>query len=77
MQSMDELNKILKTEEIDLGDANDLVKKIKEAEEAGAVQHRIGKLPQSGEFVEINGLQYRVVFGNYVKGKYTVKVVLR
>ena len=47
------------------------------AEQAGAVKHVIGKLPRQDETVVINGIQYRVDFADYVKGKFVVKLTCR
>ena len=55
----------------------DLVAKIRSAEGKGAVSHVIGKLPRKGENVEVLGLSYRVEFADYVKGKYTIKLICR
>jgi Mg2+/Co2+ transporter CorC len=77
MQSRDEAGNIKQLTEVDLSQANDLVKKIKTAEEKGAVSHTIAKLPKAGQNVEINGLSYRVEFADFVKGKFTVKLVCR
>ena len=77
MQSRDEIGNIKQLTEIDLSNVNDLVAKIKTAEEKGAVSHTIAKLPKAGENVEINGLSYRVEFADFVKGKFTVKLICR
>lgn len=77
MQSSDERGNIKQLSEVDLSNAMDLVAKIKTAEEKGAVSHTIANLPKAGENVEINGLSYRVQFADFVKGKYTVKLVCR
>lgn len=77
MQSKDEFGNIKQMTEIDLSNAMDLVAKIKTAEEKGAVSHAIAKLPKNGENVEIKGLSYRVQFADFVKGKFTLKLVLR
>lgn len=77
MQSKDEIGNIKQLTEIDLSNVNDLVAKIKTAEEKGAVSHTIAKLPKAGENVEINGLSYRVEFADFVKGKFTVKLICR
>jgi hypothetical protein len=77
MQSQDEVNRIRQFVPVDLSDPSDLVSKMKAAEEKGAVSHTIGKFPKSGDNVEINGLKYRVEFANFVKGKFTVKLVCR
>lgn len=77
MQSRDENETIKQLTEIDLSKADDLVKKIQAAEEKGAVSHTIARLPKAGTNAEINGLSYRVEFADYVRGKFTVKLVLR
>ena len=77
MQSRDEIGNIKQLTEIDLSNVNDLVSKIKTAEEKGAVSHTIAKLPKAGENAEINGLSYRVEFADFVKGKFTVKLICR
>jgi len=77
MQSQDEYNHIKQLEQVDLSKPDDLVAKIKIAEEKGAVSHQIGKLPRVDEKVMINGLSYRVEFADFVKGKFKVSLVLR
>lgn len=77
MQSRDEYDRIKQLTEVDLSQADDLVAKIKTAEEKGAVSHTIAKFPKAGENVNINGLSYRVEFADFVKGKFTVKLVCR
>lgn len=77
MQSQDEAGKIQQLVPVDLSDANDLVFKIKAAEEKGAVSHTIGNLPKSGDNVEIHGLKYRVDFADFVRGKFVVKLTCR
>ncbi len=77
MQSRDENDDIKQLTPVDLGNAADLISKIKTAEEKGAKSHTIGELPKSGENVTINGLSYRVEFADFVKGKFTVKLVCR
>jgi Mg2+/Co2+ transporter CorC len=77
MQSRDENGNIKQLTEIDFSQAADLVAKIKTAEEKGAVSHTIGKLPKAGQNVEIGGLSYRVEFADFVKGKFTVKLICR
>jgi Mg2+/Co2+ transporter CorC len=77
MQSRDEIGNIKQLTEIDLSKADDLVAKIKTAEDKGAVSHRIAKLPKAGENIEINGLSYRVEFADFVRGKFTVKLICR
>lgn len=77
MQSQDEFNRIKQLAQVDFSNLSDLAEKIKSAEEKGAVSHTIGKLPKSGDKVEINGLSYRVDFADFVKGKFTVKLVCR
>lgn len=77
MQSQDEHNQVKQLTEVDMSNVSDLAAKIKSAEEKGAVSHAIGKLPQAGGQVTINGLSYRVDFADYVKGKFNVKLVLR
>jgi Mg2+/Co2+ transporter CorC len=77
MQSQDEYNRIQQLTQVDLGNIPDLAAKIKTAEEKGAVSHVIGKLPQAGQNVQINGLSYRVDFADFVKGKFQVKLVCR
>lgn len=77
MQSRDEHGDIKQLTEVDLSKVDDLAKKIRAAEEKGAVSHTIAELPKAGKNVEINGLSYRVEFADYVKGRYTVKLVLR
>lgn len=77
MQSSDENGNIKQTTDVDLAKADDLVKKIRTAEEKGAVSHTIGRLPVAGGQVVIDGLSYRVEFADHVRGKFTVKLVLR
>jgi len=77
MQSQDEHGKIKQLTEVDFSKPDELVKKIKEAEELGAVSHTIGKLPKAGDRVVISGLTYRCEFADHVKSKFTVKLVLR
>jgi len=77
MQSRDELGNIKQLSEIDLSNIADLTAKIKSAEEKGATSHTISKLPKAGLNVELNGMSYRVEFADFVKGKFTVKLVLR
>lgn len=77
MQSKDEFGNIKQLIEVDLSNVSDLAAKIKSAEEKGAVSHTIAKLPKAGENIEIKGLSYRVEFADFVKGKFTVKLVLR
>jgi Mg2+/Co2+ transporter CorC len=77
MQSRDENDNIKQLTQVDLSKADDLVEKIRAAEEKGAVSHTIAKLPKAGENVEIKGLSYRVEFADFVKGKFTVKLVCR
>jgi len=77
MQSQDELGNIKQLTDVDLSNVADLTAKIKAAEEKGAVSHTIAKLPKAGENVQINGLSYRIEFADFVKGKFTVKLVCR
>ena len=77
MQSQDDLGNIVQSVPIDFGNVSDLVAKIKTAKEKGAVSHVIGDLPKNGQNVTINGLSFNVEFADYVKGKFTVKLVLR
>jgi len=77
MQSQDELGNIKQLVSVDFGNLDDLVAKVKAAEEKGAVSHTISKLPKSGESVQINGLSYRVDFADFVKGKFIVKLTCR
>lgn len=77
MQSRDEEGNIKQSTEVDLSKMDELVKKIQAAEKKGAVSHTIGKLPQAGQQISINGLIYRVVFADYVKGKFNLKLVLQ
>lgn len=77
MQSKNELGDIKQLIPVDLSKADDLIAKIKTAEEKGAVAHTIGKLPKAGEKVEINGLSYRVDFADFVKGSFRVKLTCR
>jgi Mg2+/Co2+ transporter CorC len=77
MQSRDEAGNIKQLTEVDFGKADELVKKIRVAEEKGAVSHTIAKLPKAGENIEINGLSYRVEFADFVRGKFTVKLICR
>ena len=77
MQSTDERGNVKQLEQVDLSKLEDLAKKIKTAEEKGAVSHTIAKLPVKGQNVEINGLSYRVEFADFVKGKHVVKLILR
>jgi Mg2+/Co2+ transporter CorC len=77
MQSRDEDNRIKQLTEVDLSKINDLAVKLRSAEEKGAVSHTIGKLPKADENVTINGLSYRVDFADFVKGKFTLKLVCR
>lgn len=77
MQSQDELGNIKQLVPVDFGNADDLVAKIKSAEEKGAKSHTIGNLPTKGENITVNGLSYRVEFADFVRGKFTVKLVCR
>ena len=77
MQSRDEHDNIKQLTQVDLSKADDLVQKIRTAEEKGAVSHTIANLPKAGEKVEINGLSYRVEFADFVREKFTVKLTLR
>lgn len=77
MQSRDDSGNIKQLTEVDFSQAADLVAKIRTAEEKGAVSHTIAKFPKAGENVEINGLSYRVEFADFVKGKFTVKLICR
>lgn len=77
MQSQDELGNIKQLVPVDFGNAADLVAKIKTAEEKGATSHTIGKFPKQGENITVNGLSYCVEFADFVKGKFTVKLVCR
>jgi len=77
MQSADELGNIKQMVPVDFSKADELVEKIKAAEEKGAVSHKIGKLPKAGDYVEILGLTYKIDFADFVKGKFTVKLICR
>lgn len=77
MQSQDEYNRIKQLVSVDMENLTDLASKIQAAEEKGAVSHTIGKLPKSGDNVTIKGLSYRVDFADFVKGKFTVKLICR
>lgn len=77
MQSQDEYNRIRQLTEVDLSKADELAARIRTAAEKGAVSHTIGQLPKAGDRVIINGLSYRVDFADFVKGKFSVKLVLR
>lgn len=77
MQSQNLLNRIVQSSPVNLEDADDLAGKMKAAQEQGAVSHTVGKLPRSGETLIINGLQYTVSFADFVKGKFTVKAVMK
>jgi hypothetical protein len=77
MQSQDESGNIKQLVPVDLGNAADLVVKIKSAEEKGAKSHTIGNLPKQGENLIVNGLSYRVEFADFVRGKFTVKLICR
>lgn len=74
---MDEKGNIVQSTEIDLQNLSSLAKRIESANQKGAKQHVIGELPKQGGFVEINGLSYKIEFADYVKGRYTIKLVLR
>jgi len=77
MQSQDEHGNIKQLVEVDLSNLDDLRKKIQSAEEKGAVSHTIGRLPKAGQTVVIDGLSYRVDFADFVRGKFTLKLVCR
>jgi hypothetical protein len=77
MQSQDEYNRIKQLTEVDFSKLDELAAKIKTAEEKGAVSHTIGKLPKAEDNVTINGLSYKVEFADFVKGKFTVKLICR
>lgn len=77
MQSKDEFGQVKQLEQVDLGNVEKLVQQIKSAEEKGAVSHAIGKFPKAGHNIEILGLSYRVEFADFVRGKFTVKLVCR
>ena len=77
MQSSDENGNIKQSTSVDLSKLEDLAQKIQAAEEKGAVSHTIGKRLKAGQQVSINGLLYRVEFADHVRGKFTVKLVLR
>lgn len=77
MQSQDELDNIKQLVPVDLGNADDLVAKILAAKEKGAKSHTIGNLPKKGENLTVNGLSYHVEFADFVKGKFTVKLICR
>lgn len=77
MQSSDQLGNIVQSGPIDTSKAEELAARIKAAEQAGAIKHVIGKLPRQDETVVINGIQYRVDFADYVKGKFVVKLTCR
>ena len=77
MQSRDEVGNIKQFEPVDLSKVDELAAKIKAAEEKGAVSHTIAQLPKAGQHVEINGLSYRVEFADFVRGKFTVKLICR
>ena len=77
MQSRDEFDNIKQLTAVDLGNAADLVAKIQAAEDKGAKSHTIGNLPKKGENITVNGLSYRVEFADFVRGKFTIKLVCR
>jgi len=77
MQSQDKEGNILQSSQVDLSNIEDLASKIKHAREKGAVQHVVGDLPKKGAFIEVNGLSYRIEFADYVRGQFTIKMVLR
>jgi hypothetical protein len=77
MQSRDESETIRQLTQVDLSNAEDLVSKIKSAENKGAVSHTIAKLPKVGQNLNINGMSYRVEFADFVKGQFNVKLILR
>jgi len=77
MQSKDENDNVKQLVEVDLSNVADLAAKIKSAEEKGAVTHTIAKFPKAGQNVELNGMSYRVQFADFVKGKFTVKLICR
>lgn len=77
MQSRDEYENIKQFEPVDLSKADELAAKIKAAEEKGAVTHTIARLPKAGEVIEMRGLSYRVDFADFVRGKFTVKLICR
>lgn len=76
MQSQDEYNRIKQLTEIDLSKPDELVKKIKQAEELSAVSHAIGQLPRAGDRVVISGLTYSCKASGHKGGKFIVKLVL-
>lgn len=77
MQSRDEMGNILQSSQVDLSKTEDLASKIKQAQEKGAVQHVVGELPKKGAFIEVNGLSYKIEFADYIRGQFTIKMVLR
>ena len=81
MQSRDENDNIVSSGILNdltsVAGLDDLRRKIQAAEENGAVSHTIGKLPVAGENVTVNGISYKVDFADFVKGKFTVKLVCR
>jgi Mg2+/Co2+ transporter CorC len=77
MQSRDDALNIKQLVEVNTSNLSDLAEKIKSAEEKGATSHVIAKLPKAGESVEIRGISFRVEFADFVKGKFTVKLVCR
>jgi hypothetical protein len=77
MQSIDANKQIVQSEKVDLGNIEELAAKIKTAQQKGAVQHVVGELPKKGGFIEVNGLSYKIEFADHVKGRFTIKMVLR
>lgn len=77
MQSLDNKDQIIQSLPVDLDNLKDLRSKIKTAEEKGASSHIIGKLLKAGEEVTIYNLKFKVEFADYVKGKFTVKLILK
>ena len=77
MQSRDESENIKQSVPVDLSNLKDLVEKIESAEKKGAVSHTIGNLPTKDTNLTINGLSYKVEFADFVRGKFTLKLILR
>lgn len=77
MQSLDPRGRMISSSQVDPSRAEEMTAQMQQAEKQGAVSHTVGMLPKNGNDVVINGLRYRTVFADYVKGKFTVKLVLK
>lgn len=81
MQSYDENDRIVDTQMLGLEpdkrmlDVADLAAKIDQAQQKGAVRHVIANMPNEGQTVEINGLQFRVHYVNNHKGDVHLKLI--